>query len=120
MLVLGQFDRGVGERAAAVIGRPDVGGHFLDPRPQLPARIAREFGRSPAPAGLGFSRKPAEVFRYKLVLRLKMPVERHLVRAGRLGDRFDPHSPDSMAIKEIGRGRQNALARRDSIILFMH
>jgi hypothetical protein len=45
-------------------------------------------------------------------------VERHLIGAGRFGDRFDPDSPDSMAIKEIGRSRQNALPRWDSIILF--
>ena len=45
-----------------------------------------------------------------------MAVERHLVGAGRLGDRLDPHRPDSMPVEQIGGDREHALARRDSLV----
>ena len=41
-----------------------------------------------------------------------MAVERHLVGAGRLGDRFDPDAADAMAVKEILRAGDDSFARR--------
>ena len=42
----------------------------------------------------------------------KMAVERHLVGAGRLGDGIDPDRMDAVAIEQLARRRQDALARR--------
>src|SRR5207249_571006 len=44
-----------------------------------------------------------------------MPVQRHFVGSGRFGDGFDPNRPDPMAVKEIHRDREDALARRNSL-----
>src|SRR5277367_6245587 len=40
-----------------------------------------------------------------------MPVERHLVGAGGLGDGFDADAPDAVAMEQIAGGAQDALAR---------
>src|SRR5262245_60456784 len=44
-----------------------------------------------------------------------MPVQGHLVGSRRFGDGFDPNCPDPVAIKQIGRDRENAFPRRNSI-----
>ena len=46
-----------------------------------------------------------------------MTVERHLVGAGRLGDRLDPDGPDSMPIEQLAGRREDALARRNFALL---
>ena len=39
-----------------------------------------------------------------------MPIERHLVAAGRLGDRLDADRTQAVLVKEITRGRDDPLA----------
>jgi len=39
-------------------------------------------------------------------------IERHLVGAGRLGDRVDADGMDAVAIEQLAGGREEALARR--------
>ena len=48
------------------------------------------------------------------ILRGEVPIERHLVGAGRLGDRVDADRMDAAAIEQLARGREDALARRQA------
>ncbi len=41
-----------------------------------------------------------------------MPVERHLVGAGRRGDRVDAHGVDTLAIEQIPGDREDAFSGR--------
>ena len=47
----------------------------------------------------------------ELVLRLEVTVQRHLVRAGRLGDRLDADAANADPTKEIVGGVKNSLSR---------
>ena len=118
MILFRQLDRGVGQRAAALVAADDVLGHLLEPGAKLRQRIAgmRRSNLSQPASPLG--RLP-QVFRHQFVLGREMAVERHLVGAGGLGDRLDPDRPDSMPIEKIAGGREDPLARRNSIVFFM-
>jgi hypothetical protein len=53
-----------------------------------------------------------EVGNDQVVLALEMTVERHLGHPGAGDDRVDPGAANTLPIKEIVRGEQDALARR--------
>jgi len=73
----------------------------------------------PGPAAVGFARGLPQIGRHQVVLRTEVTIERHLVGAGRLGDGIDPHSPDSVAVKQIPGDRQDAGARRNSVVFLV-
>ena len=106
MIFFRQLDRGIGERAAALVGIGDVSGHLLEPGAKLRQRIAGMRLLEPIPAGVGALGGLPQIFRHQFVLRREVAVERHLVGAGRLGDRLDPHRPDAVPVKQVGGGRE--------------
>jgi hypothetical protein len=44
-----------------------------------------------------------------------MPVERHFVGAGRFRDGVHPDRADAMAVKQLARGGDDTLARRQAV-----
>jgi hypothetical protein len=113
-----ELDRGIGERAAALVGAGDVIRHFPEPATELRKLIAGMKLPEPVPASIrAFSGVP-QIFRNQLVLGREVPIERHLVGAGGLGDRVDPDSPDSMPVEQIPGDRENAFAWRNSLVFF--
>jgi hypothetical protein len=108
---LGEFHCGIGQETAALLAARELGGHAakpgIEPRPRvrmsclqsLPERV-RTFGEA------------TQALDDEVVFRGEVPIERHLVGAGRLGDGFDAHGPNSMEVKKLVRGREDALARR--------
>src|SRR6266571_624564 len=72
--------------------------------------------RELVPAGVRKLRCLPQIFRHQFVLRGEVAIERHLVGAGRLGDRLDPHRPDSMPIEQVAGDREQPRAWRDSFV----
>src|SRR5262249_56741195 len=67
-----------------------------------------------APERARFLRQAAQVSRTQLVLGGEVPVEGHFVGSRRFGDGLDPNCPNPVAVKQVGRDRENAVPRRDS------
>jgi hypothetical protein len=107
MILLGQLDRRIGERAAALVGRAGALHGLSQPR-SCPRGIAGMRGAAARPRTCRPS-AGAQVFGHQLVLGREMPVERHLVGAGRLGNRLNAHRADAEPVKQIAGRRQNAL-----------
>ena len=91
-------------------------GHLLEPGAKLRPRVAGMGLLEPVPAAVGLARGLAQICRHQIVLRAEVAIERHLVGAGSLGDGIDPYGPDSMPVKQIAGDRQNAGARRNSLV----
>jgi hypothetical protein len=58
----------------------------------------------------------AQIFRHQFILRGEVTVERHFVGAGRFGNRVDANRPDSMAVKEVVGGSEDARPGRNSYV----
>jgi hypothetical protein len=69
--------------------------------------------RSCARGSPGIVGKLPQVFGNQLVLRVEVAIERHLVGAGGLGDRLHADRPDAEPVKQVRRGVEDALARRN-------
>src|SRR5262249_61996922 len=88
-------------------------GHILKPGTQLRARIAGMLCGELVPVPARLLRQAAQVFRNQLVLRGEVPVQGHFVGSSRFGDGLDPNRPDPVAVKQVGRDRENAFPRRN-------
>ena len=69
------------------------------------------------PGNVEFLRELAEARGDQHILRGEVAIQRHLVGAGRLGDRVDAHGMDAAAIEQLAGGREDALARRRAAAL---
>ena len=88
---------------------------------QLPDGIVGMFGDDLVPGPILFGDDTAHPLRHELVLRREVAVERHLVRARCLGDRFHSDAANALPPKQIVGGRKDALAgrlgiRRDHLV----
>ena len=81
------------------------------PGQELAFRIARVGGGERIPGSVEFLRELAETRGDQRILRGEVAIERHLVGAGRLGDRVDADGMDAAAIEQLAGGREDALAR---------
>ena len=118
MALFGQFDRGVGEIAAALV-LGDESRRLLEKAIELADRIAGVGALDLGPDLFRLLALVVEIFEDQFVLRFEMTVERHLVGAGRLGDRLDADAANAVAwnrscavakIRSRGRGAQGASA----------
>ncbi|HVU87671.1 MAG TPA: hypothetical protein VHD36_10145 [Pirellulales bacterium] len=115
MSFIRQLDRRIGEGASAMISIGKNAGHFSEPSVNLSTWIARMGLLVTVPALQGLTCEFTEAFGHQLVLGGKMPVERHLVRVGRFGDRVDADSPDTVTVEQLRSRRQQPRAGRNSI-----
>src|SRR5690242_9282561 len=69
------------------------------------------FRRDVIPLGFLLLDVPAHPLRYELVLRLEVPIQRHLVRACCFGDRLHTNSTNPDATEQIVSGVEDALSR---------
>jgi hypothetical protein len=111
MMLFGKLDRRIRQRAAALLRIVDVLADGFQPGDKLFLRIVRVLPRDLAPVRFGAARERAKIFGDLCVLRLEVPVERHLVGAGGFRDRFDADGANAVAIKQLGRRGEDALAR---------
>jgi hypothetical protein len=110
VVLFGQFDGGVRQRAATLIPAGHVASRLFEPGTELRGGVTRMAGLEAVPRQLGAFCQASEVFCNQLILRREVPVERHLVGLGSFNDRLDPNGADAMAIKELRSGRQDPLA----------
>ena len=68
------------------------------------------FARDVLPHFIDFGHDTAQIGDDKVVLRIEMPVERHLVGAGRLGDGIDADAAKAVAMEQIARRGEDAFA----------
>src|SRR5262245_5794425 len=115
MILFRQLDRGIRQRTSALLAAVEMTGHVLKPGTQLRARIAGMLCRELVPGRARLFSQAPQVRCNQLVLRGEVPVQGHFVGSSRFGDGFDPNCPDPMAIKQVGRDRENAFPRRNSL-----
>ena len=108
----GKLHGRIGESAAAIAGIRHKVFDVLQPRLELALGIARVGRPELVPTGLPFRCEPAQILSHQHILRGEVAVERHLVRAGRFSDRVDADRTNTVAVEEIARRGENALARR--------
>ena len=110
MALLGQFDGGVGEVAPAVV----LGDETCAARSRKPYKLADGIAGALAldvgPDFLGFLALVIEIFEDQIVLGIEVAVERHLVGAGGLGDGLDADAANAVAMKQILRRLDDAVA----------
>jgi len=116
MILVRQFDRGIGKRTAALVRVGKMAGHLCEPGVQLRQRIARVRPVEPLPAAIRLPRGLAQIFGHQFILGSKVTIERHLVGAGRLGDRINAYSPDSMPVKKLLGSPEDAFAGWNSCV----
>ena len=108
---LGQFDRGVGEVAAALVFGDEFR-RLLHKAIKLANRIVRDSQPSiSAQISSDFLPLVVQILEDEIVLRTEVTIKRHLAGARRLGDRFDADPADAVAMEEILRAGDDALAR---------
>src|ERR1700682_1728704 len=96
MVRIGQLGEGVHKRGPALFHRSKLRGGAPAPVLELTLWIASVPRGKILPLLLFVRDYPAHPFRYQLILRVEVAVERHLVRLRRLGDRFDPNAADTL------------------------
>ncbi|MBB4434329.1 hypothetical protein GGE18_004457 [Rhizobium esperanzae] len=109
-----QLDGGIGEIAAGGLAVQTLRPR-LHPGVKLGARIAGIGRLQIAPDGTGPFGSAAQRLADQLVLRAKMPVERHLVGQSRVGDGIDADAADAALAEKLRCGRNNTLPGRDAI-----
>ena len=111
MVRVRQFDRGVGECAAALgLVRLEVT-DMAQPGQKLAFRIAHVGGRARIPGNVEILLKLTETGGDQHVLRGEVAIERHLVGACRLRDRVDADGMDATAIEQFAGGREDPRTR---------
>jgi len=73
--------------------------------------IGRVYRFDFGPPSFGFERHVAQTLNDQVVFRPEVTVERHLVGAGRLGDRIDANASDSVFMEQVPGGAGNPIAR---------
>lgn len=118
MIVIGQLDGRVGHLATAPVVA-DASGGILDPGVQLRLRITGMLVLQLIPLQIGFLGGALQTFDDEIVLGSKMTIQRHLVGAGSLGDRFNTHAAYAVLVKHLPRGGHDALpwARTHTIVM---
>lgn len=109
-----ELDGGVGEIAACRLAIQTLRPH-LHPGVELGAGIAGMSGLQIAPDGIGLFGGAPQRLADKFVLRAEMPIERHLVGQGGIGDGIDADAADAALTKKLHGRRDDALPRRDAI-----
>jgi hypothetical protein len=54
-----------------------------------------------APHFVDFDGDATQISEDQIVFRIEVPIERHLIGAGGLGDRFDADTPDAMTMEQV-------------------
>ena len=116
MFGLGEFDRRIGERAAASVDE-DAAAALLHPAVQLRERVAGIARGERLPHGFDFVGDFLQAGDDEIVLRAEMPIERHLVAAGGFGDRLDADGAQAMPVEQVARGGDDPLARARPLAL---
>ncbi len=111
MIPIRQLDRSIGEGTAALSLVLLEVSNMAQPGQELAFRVARVRGSDRIPGSVEFLRDLAETRSDERILRGEVAIERHLVGAGRLGDRVDADGMDAAAIEQLASGREDALAR---------
>ena len=111
MAVLGQFDRGIGEIAAPVVGRQALRRADRATTATAPAMSPGFFALDVLPDRVGLRRDAAQIGDDQIVLRIEVPVERHLVGAGGLGDGLDTDAANAVTMEQLAGRQQDSLAR---------
>src|SRR3984957_6741956 len=110
MTLLRQFDRGVGEIAAAFVpGDKNCGP--VHETVELTTWVPRVLGLDFGPDFVRLSPFVIQILDYKLVLRIEVAVKRHLAGARGLSDRFDAHASNAPAVEEVLRAIEDSVAR---------
>src|SRR5258708_7359390 len=113
MVLVWQLDRSVGERTTAVgLALLEVS-NMAQPGQELAFRIALMGVGDRIPGSVEFLSELAETGGDQHILRGEMAIERHLVGAGRFGDRVDANGMDAAAIEQLAGCREDALSRSD-------
>ena len=112
MVWIGQLGEGVAKGRAAFFHLTKLRGGATAPVPELAFRISAVLRVEILPLLLFVGDDPAHPFGNQLILRLEVAVQRHFVRLGRLGDRFDPHAADPLFMKQVSSRHQNPRAQR--------
>ena len=98
MIVLRQFDRGIGEVAAPVVGRHAFLGAD-QPGLQLRLHVAGMIALKIPPHLVDLDGDAAQIGDDEVVLRIEVSVQGHLVGAGGLGDGFDAHAANAVPME---------------------
>src|SRR5258705_6542320 len=112
MVRIGQLCERVAEGRAALFHRPKLGRGTPAPVLKLTLRVPPVLLGEVLPVLFLVGDDPLTPFRYQLVLRVEVAIERHLVGLRRLGDRFDPDAPDALFVKQVPPRDQNPRANR--------
>src|SRR3984957_15529490 len=110
MALFCQFDRGVGKIAAALVPG-DIGCGLVHEAVKLARRISGILRLDFGPDFVRLSPFVIQIFDNELVLRIEVAVERHLAGARGLGDRFHAYPSDALAVEEVLRAVEDAVAR---------
>jgi len=111
MVLVRQLDGSVGERTTAVgLVLLEVS-DMAQPSQELAFRITRMGIGDHTPGSVKFLRELAETRGDQHILRGEVAIERHLVGAGRFGDRVDADGMDAAAIEQPAGCREDALSR---------
>src|SRR5437588_259271 len=94
MIALGEFNRRIGHIATAPVAAGALR-TVKDPGVELGKRIAWITLFDSGPQSVHVASDVPQAGGYQLVLRAKVTIERHLVRAGLLGDRVDADPLDA-------------------------
>jgi len=113
MVLVRQLDRSVGERTTAVgLALLEVS-DMAQPGQELAFGIARMGLGDHIPGSVEFLSELAKTGGDQHILLGEMAIERHLVGAGRFGDRIDADGMDAAAIEQLAGCREDALSRSD-------
>ena len=107
--LLRQFDRGVGEIAAAFVpGDKDC--DLVHETVKLTSRISGVLGLDFGPDFVRLSPFVVQIFENKFVFRIEVAVKRHLAGARSLSDCFDADPSDTPTVEEVLRAVKDSVA----------
>src|ERR1700722_1147951 len=109
MALLGQFDRGVGKIAAAFVPSDEYCG-LVHEAVKLTTGVPRILGFDFGPDFVRLSPFVVQILDNKLVLGIEMAVKRHLASARGLGDGFDSHPSNALAVEKVLCAVEDAVA----------
>ena len=113
MVWIGQLGEGVAKGRAAFFHLTKLRGGAPAPVLELALWISAVLRGEILPLRLFVRDDPPHPFRYQLIFRVEVPVQRHLVCLRRLGYRFDPDAADALFMEQVSRRHQNPRANGD-------